>query len=130
MDVIPRSDVRYLWHSDYYDGPLSGACLWRGNRYWFVCVDMADDERQTRTFHLIDLTPAEWQHEDAKHALFRECVGHHTDYDPVTQESGRSVPCPRDEWQRFYDAYPWVEGGRPKRAAELRARPAVATYTD
>lgn len=119
---ITRADVRYLWHWAYYDGPLSGACLWRGARYWFVCVDDGGDNR---TFHLVELTDEEWAFEDNKHAAFRKFVGTHTDYDEATQRQTLGALKPESERKKFYEAYP-----RGKADTHLRRdRPAVARYT-
>jgi len=144
--LIRREDVTYLWHSGYYDGPLSGACEWRGRRYWFVCVDeeyrpvvgpdgnrvldeYGDPELDdVRVFHLVELTPEEWAAVDASHALFRECVGTHTDYDRVTQRRNTSGTVrPEAEWKRYYDAHP-PHNVSPRPEAAWATRPAVAKY--
>jgi hypothetical protein len=131
---IQRSDVTYLYHIDYYDGPMSGACLWRGQRYRFECVneefrptgqpDEDGDEcvESVRTFNLVELTPEEWALEDERRALFRECVGTHCEYDPVTQRRTVGALKPRSDWHRFYEVY---KNRAPKR---LVKREPVATY--
>lgn len=32
------SEVRKVWFSDWYDGPLTGVALYEGREYWFVMV--------------------------------------------------------------------------------------------
>lgn len=31
-------EMAMLWHSSYYDGPLSGVCLYQGRKHWFKMV--------------------------------------------------------------------------------------------
>lgn len=130
---ITRADVTYLYHLAYWDGPLSGACLWRGERFRFECVadelvptggrdeDGDPEYDSVRTFHLVRLTPEEWAAEDERHALFREHVGTHTDYDPVTQRRAVGAVKPEAEWAKFYDRY-------PPRQIDTITREPVAVY--
>lgn len=36
---IERDKVQHLWHSRWYDGPLSGMCLYQGKKCWFHSLD-------------------------------------------------------------------------------------------
>ena len=45
---IPRQAVRLLWHCGYCDGPLSGMCLYKGERYWFEAIAPFDEELDDR----------------------------------------------------------------------------------
>lgn len=35
IKLLKREDVIFLWYVDYYDGPLSGICLYEGKLYYF-----------------------------------------------------------------------------------------------
>lgn len=35
---IPRDEVRMLYHLQYWDGPLSGVCVWKSERFYFKCL--------------------------------------------------------------------------------------------
>ena len=37
LSIPQAKGVKFLWHSGYYDGPLSGMALWEGKHYWFEC---------------------------------------------------------------------------------------------
>ncbi len=142
MEQITRQDVTYLYHCDYYDGPLSGACLWRGRRYWFRCVErlyppvLGPDGRQVvdeygdpmtedvRVFHLFDMPTEWWAAEDSRVSLWRECVGAHCDYDPVTQRRQVGALRPQTQWGRYYAAYPPPTGEERFQPP----RPPVARY--
>lgn len=130
MEAIPalsRSEVQLLYHWGYYDGPLSGVCRWRGERYWFTCVDMGDDEREARTFHMFEFTEEEWAREDERHALFRECVGTHTDYDQETGRRNLDGVRPEAGWHRYYDRHPpRAAGERPN----VKKRKPVAAFRE
>jgi hypothetical protein len=102
---IDREEVRLLWHSDYWDGPLSGMLAYRGEECWFEAVAENDPAgRWCRRFVLLRLSAGQRADEVRWHGLFREHVGHHTDYD---DRGGRPVGSvhPPEKWPGFYDAY-------------------------
>ena len=49
-----HTSIRILWHADYHDGPLSGMCLFMGDKHWFVCV--GQDPGGLWTYILFKLT--------------------------------------------------------------------------
>lgn len=85
--------MRKLWHSNYWDGPLSGMCLIEGQKYWFECVEEwldnnsypeDDDDFETpwyRRFLIWKLTDEQQATIEARHAKFQRMVGTHCDYD-------------------------------------------------
>jgi len=96
---IPESEVRILWYDNYYDGPLVGLCIVRGEKLWFEMedekhekvyltdelLDPDDDEpdfdvHRTRVFHLYRLTREQLRDKEEKHDAFREHVGWHCDF--------------------------------------------------
>lgn len=96
MTELKEIRGRILYHSNYYDGPLTGVMLAEdGERYWFKVNedtqfvrtggDDDDPEYAPWRYELYALTADEWAAEDEAHAAFRELVGTHCDYD----ESGR-----------------------------------------
>lgn len=127
--LIPRKEVRMLYHLNYWDGALSGVCEWRGRRYYFNCMldervtveeepgdpeyvdptgpvpddwkwifdygyknladmeDLNEDYYGFRYMALFDLSPAEWEAEDERHAAWRKYIGHHCDYDKNEKRS-------------------------------------------
>lgn len=109
---ISDRDVRLLWHSDYWDGPLSGMLSYRGEKLWFSLVDQADGLRVAwyRRFAIVRLRPEELADECRWHDLFRQCVGHHTDYD----ENGRreiGALHPATTHDAFYNSPDWLSRG-------------------
>ena len=82
MNTLPRLDKapQYLWHCGYYDGPLSGVCMYNNKEHWFECTyethwidedeDGEDEYYQGRVFGLIELTDEEIRQEWEKHKLF------------------------------------------------------------
>ena len=107
LPQIPRSDVQLLWHADYWDGPRSGLLLFRGQRCWFEVFAENDDEDEPyvwwRRFAILRLTPDQLAEEEPWHALFREKVGTHTDYD-ATGARQKGELRPQKEWWEFYIA--------------------------
>lgn len=98
--------IRMLWHSDYWDGPLSGYVQLDGDDgFWVDCIadmwDMRPDDcdtsctgedggkgcpeykgdRRCRVYLVYVLDDEQRRIRLANHALFREHVGVHTDYD-------------------------------------------------
>ena len=88
---VKTKDVKWLWRSDYYDGPLSGMVELNGNRYWTECFDEEewteqngpdeDDIFRVRFFAILKLTDKQQESEEYWHELFQLCVGKHSDYD-------------------------------------------------
>ena len=101
--------VQILWHSDYYDGPLTGVATLDGAQwYWFHCVEddwkpcknKADDScvsdceeyqgagmccygDRKSLFVVAKMDDEQISVERDNHDLFRKWVGHHTDYGPA-----------------------------------------------
>lgn len=110
MRHVELKDVRWLWHSSYYDGPLSGLVLFEGSEAWVECFDDIvltrgeGDEMEcmgARRFAIMRLTPEELEHEKAEHALFQKYVGTHTDYHEDGKRDVGAVK-PSSEHDQFY----------------------------
>ena len=77
--------VKLLWHSDYWDGPLSGMCLVAGERLLFECLD--DENRNVRIFGLYRLSADDLALEEKINKVFCEKVGTHCNYDETGKQS-------------------------------------------
>jgi len=86
--------IKFLYHSDYWDGPLSGVCKVDEQKLWFKCVHDYHDETKSghrlsqRIYAVYNLTKKEWSAENKWHALFEEYVGNHTSYDEKGLRTG------------------------------------------
>jgi hypothetical protein len=103
---IPRQDVKLLWHCGFWDGPLSGMLLYRGEMCWFAMIveNEDDDESWYRRFAVIGLTSDQVADEQYWHDLFRTYVGTHTDYGVDEQRMPGAV-LSQSNWNAFYDRY-------------------------
>jgi len=98
---IDRADVRLLWHSDFWDGPINGLCLYQGRKCWFeACAEGEQDDGFYRRYLVLILTKGQLDEEEFWHELFRRKVGTHTDYG----DAERKV-LPRETWHEFYDEF-------------------------
>lgn len=101
-----------LWHSGYYDGPLSGFCMYKGEPHFF---DMKREylgkrlwKSVYRTFWIYKLTPEQWEFEKYWHNEFRLHVGTHTDYEWNETEkkyqrfAGRLSSFSSNYWREMY----------------------------
>lgn len=117
---IPRQAVRLLWHCGYWDGPLSGVCLYQGERCWFEAIDPFDEELDDyvypRRAGLYRLSPDELQVQEELHRQFQRDIGMHTDYDEHEQRPFEGAVRPRDEWKGFEV---WLQH-QPKRTFDFR----------
>lgn len=99
-DDNPKAEM--MWHSDYYDGPLSGMALYEGNKVWFQVDTFEEDEpyQGLRTFKLYKLSEEEIAEDEKWHILFRKHVGSHCDYGNHYEP----VKCDHNN-DAFYDQY-------------------------
>jgi len=91
-DHDEQPDLKMLWHSGYYDGPLSGMAEYNGEMVWFQCnwsyppiedihnIIETDSHRRYALYRLSD----EDREELCRHQMFRDMVGYHSDHDPDT----------------------------------------------
>jgi len=118
---IPLSDMYYedkkqpeatmLWHSNYYDGPLSGLAEYKDKLVWFNIIDWEHDNLfNMRTFGMYELSAEEIKYELAWHQLFCEQVGYHCNY-----ENGKRVDRGEDFTQESMDKFYAEAKNRPQR---------------
>lgn len=43
-------ETTYLWHTEWYDGPLEGACEYNGKVHWFLISDRVEYIENGNTF--------------------------------------------------------------------------------
>jgi hypothetical protein len=106
---VPKSDIRLLWHSGYWDGIISGLLLFKGEKYWFQMIkegaDIIYNEGNERRIYLIvelsgfELTKLEYWHD-----LFKEKVGTHTEYDDTGKRAIGALK-PKELWDDFYESF-------------------------
>lgn len=120
---------RWLWHSGYYDGPLTGMVLYQGEELWAEVAEEChhlveapeDDENNDfvstcgfyRRYRATRLTAEAYAETVRRHGLFRQMVGPHCDYDENGRRTRRFESPPG--WHDFYDLAnswkPWVVAG-------------------
>lgn len=106
-------DVKWLWSSGWYDGPLSGMVKLDSEKYW---VEFFDEEEWTESygsepqeadmfrasfFAILKLTNEQQKSEEYWHELFRICVSKRSDYDEFGNRSTQKVHG-TNAMQRFY----------------------------
>lgn len=101
--------VRWLYITNWYDGPIEGVVLHNGERLYAKWTDVAgDDPNGRRIYDAIRLTPEQWAEEDDRQACFVEHVGTHwcCDYDADGNQIANWNVRPQSEHHNFYDKYP------------------------
>jgi hypothetical protein len=97
-------DVKVLWATEWWDGPVRGVAA-RGDRhYWFDAVfDQATDEfTEPRRLLVYELTGEEYAQEAERHKRWEEVGG--TSYCfHLAAEQRHRPPIARDALQRFYE---------------------------
>lgn len=107
-------EPRILWHSDYWDGYLTGLCLYQDRKCWFRCVDSDwvkvgvdedgdDDLQEHRTFEIVELSPDELAELEQWHDLFRQLVGGHTDYNEQGKRDLSKVNRSKESKDKYYE---------------------------
>ncbi len=100
-DLEKEPDLTMLWHSGYWDGPLSGMAMLDDKYVWFDCS--ADEDMEPyyglRVYKVYELSDKELEEEFFWHEKFETHVGKHTNY-------GRNYAPykgqPKDELDKFY----------------------------
>ena len=106
MKTIYYDDVELMWHSMYYDGPLTGVLRYEGREHWFHCVESEWHAKECqegwRKFVLVPIRSEDKPELYRRHALFENNVGTHTTYnDQGRREVGRTKS--QEEWPKYYD---------------------------
>jgi hypothetical protein len=110
---IRSQDNRFLWHEAYYDRPLSGMMLWKGEMVWFQeyderSIEVPADEPDEDSFieivglyNVYRLTPEILQIKIHNHEICRKLIGTHNDYNPdYTRNIGSLNPNWKANWDQ------------------------------
>jgi hypothetical protein len=105
LPLVPSAALRWLWFSDYWDGPRSGLILYQETTYWVeVCGESDPGTPWYRHFVIIALSADQLREEEHWHALFEQKVGTHTTLDSPARPLTEHLK-PRDQWDDFYGPY-------------------------
>jgi len=112
-EVKQEDEPQMLWHSGYYDGPLSGVARYKGKIVWFGVEDWGDDSfDRMRTYNLYELSDEEIEYEILVHNRWRNSGMTHTDYcDDFTDPSVEPLKKTKGLLDAFYN---WFKK-QPKR---------------
>lgn len=99
---MSEEQVTPLWFCNFWDGPLSGVCVYQNQVCGFFCVDI---DSEPRKFTIHRLSTAAMHEAFRQHEVFRRCVGTHTDYPGLPGNWKRDVGAvrPEAEWAGFYE---------------------------
>ncbi len=94
-------ELKMLHHSDYYDGPISGLALYKGQKVWFHMIEYEDDNLfRCRTYGLYELSKKDLDEIEYWHKRFQDGVGYHTDYGEVYTRDGMGSD--KKKFENFY----------------------------
>ncbi len=117
---LPEIKVRFLWHNDWWDGPLAGMCDYKGQMYHYHChhENYKKSKKYWRRYGVFKLTPEELAEELKWHQLFVEKVGDHFDCDELGHRR-RSELKPYHLHHEFYDEFKKWERPRYEEKQEM-----------
>lgn len=95
---VPWKAVTPLWFVGYYDGPLSGVCLYGGSPHWYEVVD---NNERWRRYVLKPLTSEQFDALRFAQEKFATYVGTHTYLTPSWGRAGIVVI--QDDWHHYYE---------------------------
>ena len=90
LPEVSLADIELLWHRDFYDGMLSGYCMYNNKFHYLYMIDEFDDpdiilrdidRPWYRCYGLIEVPTEEEIEVKRRHRLFEEQVGLHTNYE-------------------------------------------------
>lgn len=85
-DDHEQPDLKMIWHSGFWDGPLSGLAEYNGEKVWFDCVE--DVDNQIRRYAVYRLSTEELREVERNHKRFEKMVGYHCNHDETHKEYG------------------------------------------
>jgi hypothetical protein len=102
---LDKRDIRMVWHSDFWDVPISGLLLYHGEKYWFQTAgDIRYSDSSGTIYLVVQLSRQQLEEEEYWHDLFRQKVGNHTDYGEYGNRT-LNAQKPPNTHSEFYDAY-------------------------
>lgn len=93
-----------LWTTDYWDGAISGVCLYQYRKHYF-CAEKTSVPLRQRKFIVYGLTDQQIVDETYRHDKFVEYCGLHTNFYPGSTIRMLSEKMESDEtlnWKDFY----------------------------
>lgn len=122
LEHLPRLEERpkFCWHSGYYDGPLSGVCLYNDKHHWFKMIyefDYEGDEEWEpgekeillgRIFVVAELSDEQFAIIKDRHDVWRNYIGRHCDYDEdgkrpyMSDDDGKALI--KYSWDKYNEA--------------------------
>jgi hypothetical protein len=128
--VGPPLEVdHWVYHSGFYDGPLSGMVeLTDGRQLWAAVAEECGCPSPCafyRRYQLYVLSPFAALQEAERHADFRRWVGTHADFYKVAGEWRRRIGSTHNQglWQRYYDKWSWRDAHRRHEGMLVNAEP-------
>jgi len=103
LPKIDAQEVRLLWHVNFWDIPLNGVVRYKEQKHWFEICDGQDEEDKYVRYAIVEIMPEQLKVEEYWHNLFRDKVGHHTDFDEHGKRVG--VVKPKATHNEFYESY-------------------------
>lgn len=116
-----QKSIKLLWHSNYWDGPISGVCEIDGEKFWFNQFPVSEDGELfvkhinesfdpndedsydydvVRFYKIYRLPQMTMNDITFNHELFRKYIGHHTDYVNNKRELGAHANC-QNNWETY-----------------------------
>lgn len=68
-----RTEIEFLYHTNYWDGPLAGMCSLNGQKYWYnCCYDLCEiASKRPRIFTAYELTQEQIDNEEYWHTAWK-----------------------------------------------------------
>lgn len=94
---LPIENV--LYEDEIWDGPLTGICLWSGEKYYFSNIAEFDISENPRKYFLIRLTEQQLENDEALHNDFIKYIESkpRVQYGNVIEREGA-------EWDKYFEA--------------------------
>jgi hypothetical protein len=110
LSDLPKIKVKFLWHNNWWDGPLAGMCEYKNEMYWYALhhENYKKNAKYWRRYVVVKLTPEQMAEELKWHNLFVEKVGDHFDCDERGHRKRDGVK-PQHLWHEFYDEFDKVK---------------------
>jgi hypothetical protein len=103
---LGAGDFALLWHSDFWDGPISGMLEYNGKEHWFEMIqenESTDAKQWYRRYAVVRLAADQLDRECKVHQDFQRHVGTHCDY--VQDRRNLQGLHPQEQWHLFYDEH-------------------------
>lgn len=107
-DEKDQPDLEMWWHSNYYDGPLSGMAKYNGEWVWFDCIE-ENDYNGDRIFALYELTEEQVEGEKAHYFAFRTEVSTWCDHHPDVMKLPGDEQVKKDFMEFFNNHDKWPD---------------------